>query len=278
MPPKLGILAGGGDLPARIIQLCRDTGREFFVIAFEEQATPECVAGTPHAWVRLGAAGKALKALREAGAEELVMAGAIRRPSLASLRPDAWGARLLAKAGPAAFGDDGLLSMVVRELEESEGFRVIAPEHLVPEMLAPAGTLGAVEPDAAALRDIERGVSAARAIGALDIGQAAVVQEGVVLALEAVEGTDAMLVRCAGLRRESPGGVLVKVRKPGQERRVDLPTIGVATVRAAAAAGLGGIAIEAGGALVIDRTSTIAAADAAGLFVVGVTPEEDATA
>lgn len=167
-------------------------------------------------------------------------------------------------------GDDGLLSALVRELETVEGFRVVGPESLLPESLATAGVYGVVRPDEQALRDIERGIDVARGIGDLDVGQAAVVQAGLVLAVEAVEGTDAMLERCRGLRREGPGGVLVKVRKPGQESRVDLPTIGVSTVEGAAAAGLDGIAVEAGGGLVVDRAAVVERADEAGLFVIGV--------
>ena len=275
MPPKLGILAGGGALPVRIIETCRDTGRDFFVLAFEDQTEPETVAGTPHAWVRLGAAGDAIELLHRAGVEDVVMAGAIRRPTLAALRPDLRAAKILGKAGVAMLGDDKLLSAVVRELEEQEGFRVVGPENLLPGTLAAVGILGDHRPDEQADRDIRRGVEVASGIGALDVGQGAVVQQGLVLAVEAVEGTDAMLARAAKLRRDGPGGVLVKVRKPGQESRADLPTIGVATVEAAARAGLRGIAVEAGGALVLDLDSVIRAADEAGLFLLGVeVPEE----
>ena len=129
-------------------------------------------------------------------------------------------------------------------------------------------------PTSWALADIERGARVAAALGSQDVGQAAVVQQGLVLGVEAVEGTDALLARCAGLARSGPGGVLVKVRKPTQDRRADLPTIGVTTVRNAAGAGLRGIAIEAGGALVIDKTAVVRAADEAGLFVVGIAVPE----
>ena len=270
MPPKLGILAGSGDLPARVIQACRDSRRDFFVIAFEQQTDPAVVATTPHAWVRLGAAGTALAELRKAGVEELVMAGSIRRPSLAALRPDIWATKVLAKAGIRARGDDGLLSAIVRELEAGEGFHIVGPESILPGILAEEGVLGSIRPDEIALADVDLGIVVARAIGALDVGQGAVVQQGMVLAVEAAEGTDAMLARCRGLAREGPAGVLVKVRKPGQESRVDLPTIGVKTVKAAATAGLRGIAVEAGGALLVDRIGLIATADKAGVFVLGV--------
>ena len=267
--PRLGIVAGGGALPGLIAAACQASGRPFFVLALEGHADPALVAGLPHAWIRLGAAGRGIELLKEAGVAEVVMAGAVRRPSLAALRPDRRTALVLAKIGRAAFGDDGLLGAVVKTLEE-EGFRVVGPDHLLGDLLAVEGVYGAVAPDADAWADIERGVAVAKAIGALDIGQGAVVQQGVVLGVEAIEGTDALIARCAGLRREGPGGVLVKVKKPGQETRVDLPVVGTTTVANAAAAGLRGIAVEAGAALVVDRAAVVEAADGAGLFVVGV--------
>ena len=277
MPPKLGILAGRGELPARIIQACRETGRDYFVIAFEEQTAPETVAGAPHAWVRLGAAGSALQRLRDAGVEELVMAGGVRRPSLSALRPDAWAVKVLAKKGGKALGDDGLLSALVTALED-EGFRMVGADDVVSDLLAPQGLLGAIVPEAEAKADIALGIEVALGLGALDVGQAVVVQQGLVLGVEAAEGTDALIERCAGLRRSGFGGVLVKVKKPGQERRADLPTIGVPTVTAVAAAGLSGIAVEAGGTLVMDRIAVAAAADRAGVFVIGVPVPDDAPA
>jgi DUF1009 family protein len=269
LDPKLGILAGGGELPARIIAACRASGREFFVLAFEGEAAPETVEGTPHAWVRLGEAAEGLARLREAGVRELVLAGGVRRPSLKSLRPDRRALRFLTGIGKAMFRDGGLLAGIVTELEK-EGFRIVGADSLVGDLLAAEGCYGAVEPDEVARADIARGIEVARAIGAIDLGQAVVVQQGVVLGVEAIEGTDALIRRCGGLRRAGPGGVLVKVRKPKQDRRVDLPTVGLATVGQAAEAGLRGIAVEAGGALVIDRHSLVKAADEAGLFVIGV--------
>ena len=266
----LGIVAGGGELPSRLVQLCREKGRGVFVVALEGQTEAAAVNDVDHVWVRLGDASKAIEPLRTAGVEELVLAGAIKRPSLAELRPNLRVASFLAKVGKRAFGDDGLLSAIIGTLEEEEGFRVIGIDELVGDLVATAGPFGRHRPDRQAEGDIERGVEVARAIGAMDVGQSAVVQQGLVLGVEAAEGTDALLARCAGLRRDGPGGVLVKVKKPGQERRADLPTIGIETVRAAAAAGLRGIAVEAGGALVVDRAEVIRAADEAGLFVIGV--------
>ncbi|HMK67064.1 MAG TPA: UDP-2,3-diacylglucosamine diphosphatase LpxI, partial [Stellaceae bacterium] len=190
-------------------------------------------------------------------------------PSLASLMPDWRAAKFFARIGLRALGDDGLLSAIIKELE-LEGFRVVGIESILGGLLAPKGPLGRIEPDEQARADIARGLEVARALGALDIGQAAVVQQGIVLGVEAADGTDALIARAGSLRREGPGGVLVKIAKPGQERRADLPTIGVRTVEAAANAGLRGIAVEAGAALVVDRAAVAAAADGAALFVLGV--------
>ena len=274
MPIKLGILAGRGELPRRVIAACQRANRPCFVLAFNDQTDPETTAGVLHAWVRLGAVAEGLAALREAGVTDVVMAGAIRRPSIPAMRPDARMARFLAKAGAAALrGDDGILAAAIRELEHVEGFRVVALESVLQDVMTPLGPLGRHAPDSAAWDDIRRGVQVARTLGALDIGQGVVVQGGLVLTVEAIEGTDAMLARAAGLKREGPGGVLVKMVKPAQERRADLPTIGLTTVEAAHRAGLRGIAVEAEGAVVVGRDEMVARADALGLFVVGVEPE-----
>lgn len=270
--PKLGIIAGAGVLPAKLVKVCREDGREVFVLAFEGQTDPATVAGVDHVWTRLGAGAGGLQALKAAAVEELVMAGPIKRPSLAALRPDLRTARFLAEAGVRAFGDDGLLSAIIDHLEQ-EGFRVLGVDQILGELLAEARCYGAHRPDAAARSDIRRGVEVAKSLGALDVGQAVVVQQGVVLGVEAIEGTDALLARAAELRLDAPGGVLVKVKKPKQERRADLPTIGWRTVEGAAGAGLAGIAVEAGGTLLVERERAVRDADAAGLFMIGLALE-----
>lgn len=270
MPPKLGILAGGGNLPAQIVQACRDSGRDFFVLAFEGQAEKGAFDDIPHAWVRLGAAGKSIEYLRQAGCKELVMAGGVRRPSFSSLRPDKWLTLFVAKYGVQHLGDGNLLKALVKSLEENEGFRVVGADTLLPGLLAKEGLYGSVEPDWQAEQDIQSGIEAALDLGRRDLGQGAVVQLGQVLDVEDENGTDALLKRARKLRLDGPGGVLVKIKKPGQEHRVDLPTIGVSTIEGALNAGLRGIAIEAGGGLIFDREAVIEAADKAGLFVIGV--------
>ncbi len=269
MPPKLGILAGGGDLPARLAALCRTSERPYFIVALEDQCDPSTVAGAPHRWLRIGAAGAILDALHGEGVAELVMVGRIKRPKLRDLRPDAAGVKILARIGRRMFGgDDELLRAVTRELE-SEGFRVRGVQELMDDLLAPDGALGRISPDQNAQQDILRGAEAARALGQRDVGQAAVVRDGEVIALEGPAGTDAMLRECATRLSGGRGGVLVKMRKPNQDGRIDLPAIGPGTVRLAAEIGLAGIAVEAGQTLVIDRMETIRSADALGLFVIG---------
>ncbi len=270
----LGILAGGGPLPGRVAAAAAAAGRSVFLVGLEGFAEADVLAPWPHASARLGAAGRILTLLRAHHCRDLVLVGPVRRPSLLDLRPDAEGTRLLARVGRAAFaGDDGLLAAVVRVLGE-EGFRVLGAHEILTEAVGPKGLLSQAAPDAAASADLARAVAVARALGQVDVGQGCVVQQGIVLAVEAAEGTDAMLARAGQLRRPGPGGVLVKLVKPGQERRADLPTIGPSTIRAAAAAGLRGVAFEAGGTLLAGREATIAAADAAGLFLLGIDPNE----
>lgn len=266
----LGILAGSGPLPGQVARAALAAGREVFIVGLQGFAEPGVVASYPHGFARMGAAGSILGLLRGHGCADLVLVGPVRRPGLMDLRPDGEGTRILARIGRAAFaGDDGLLAAVVRVLGE-EGFQVLGAHEVLTEAIGPRGLLGAATPDALAMSDIGRGAEVARALGTVDVGQGCVVQQGIVLAVEAYEGTDAMLARAAGLARPGSGGVLVKLVKPGQDRRADLPTIGPHTVEAAAAAGLRGIAFEAGGTLITDRDATVLAADAAGLFLLGL--------
>jgi DUF1009 family protein len=276
MPPKLGILAGGGDLPRRLIELCRISPRDYFVVAFVDQADPDLVADAPHEWIALGSGGKTLAALKRENVVEIVMAGGIKRPKLSHLKLDAYGAKLMARIGYRMLGDNSLLSALANELE-NEGFRVKGVDDLVQGLLAPEGVLGAVAPGPSDVRDISVGIDAARQLGARDIGQGVIVRAGIVVESEAEDGTDAMIERLAGQsgshagsQSGGQGGVLVKMKKPDQDSRIDLPAIGAATVDNAARAGLDGIAVEAGATLVLGIEATVQKADAAGLFLIGV--------
>jgi hypothetical protein len=271
--PALGILAGGGPMPGRVAAAAAAAGRLVFLVGLEGFADPAVLAAWPHQVIRMGAVGGIFAALRGRGCQDVVLIGTVRRPSLLDLRPDAEGSRMFLRIGRAAFaGDDGLLAAVIKVLGE-EGFRVLGAHEILREAVAPTGVLGRITPDALSMSDVARGVAVVRALGGVDVGQGCVVQQGLVLAVEAAEGTDAMLARCGDLARPGPAGVLVKLVKPGQERRADLPTVGVHTVRGVAAAGLRGIAFEAGGTLLADRDAAIAEADAAGIFLLGLDPD-----
>ena len=266
---KLGVLAGGGQLPARVIAACRTQSRPFFVIAFRGFTDPATVESVPHQWVALEKVGLILRRLHQEGVDEVVLAGPVRRPvKWLALRPDWRAIRLLSRMLRRWHGDDHVLSLVVRELE-SEGFRVVGAEAVAPDILMPFGPIGRCSAADQHEKDIAIGIAAARELGRRDRGQAVIVSGGRVLGLETAGGTAALL---SGSVRDpaTRGGVLVKIAKPGQERRVDLPSVGVETVRQAQAAGLAGIALEAGGSLVIGREDVARAADDAGLFVVGV--------
>jgi hypothetical protein len=265
----LGVLAGGGTLPVRVAAAAAARGRPVFVVGLEGFAEPGLLAPFPHAFARIGAGGRIIELLRGAGVRELVLAGQVRRPGFFDLRPDAAGAALLARIGKAAFfgGDDTLLRAVGRVLEE-EGFTLVGAHEILDGGTAPEGLLTRAAPDPGHEADILRGVQVARALGRVDVGQAVVVQQGLVLGVEAIEGTDALLTRVGLLARPGPGGVLVKLLKPGQDARLDMPMIGRGTVMNAVAAGLAGIAVEAGRTLLSDAPGLVAAADANGLFVV----------
>lgn len=270
--PKLGIIAGGGDLPVKLVQACRRQGRPCFVVGLSGSATERPQDGIADAWASIGSAGKILGLLRESGCVEVVMAGNVTRPDFTRLRLDWKGIKVIARIVAAARkGDDHLLRSLVVIFEE-EGFRVVGADQIFDDLLMPVGPLGQLGLPKAAEGDLARAIAIVEALGAVDVGQGAVVVDGDAVAVEAAEGTDRMLARAAELRAgwTRRAGLLVKLPKPGQEKRVDLPTIGVATVDGAAAAGLAGIAVAAGATLVIDRGAVTARADALGLFVVGI--------
>jgi DUF1009 family protein len=265
---KLGILAGGGDLPGLLINACQVTNREVFVVAFRGFTNKDDLSNVAHVWTDLAAVGRTLKQLHKAECKQVVLAGPVGRPSLTSLRPDLRGAKLLPRIVKAG-GDDAALKVIIAELE-TEGFEVLGADDILRDLLAPPGAMGLMHPDHEQTADIDRGIEAAMALGRADVGQAVVVQQGVVLGVEAVEGTDALIARCGALRMDGRGGVLVKLKKPGQERRADLPTIGLATIVAVSDAGLAGVAVESSGTLVLGLEQVAAEADKRGVFVYGI--------
>jgi DUF1009 family protein len=272
---KLGLIAGSGGLPAEIVRACRSAGRPVYVLRLIGIADPS-IGDAPGIDVGLAEWGKMFAALKREGCMRVCFVGGVPRPDFANLKPDLRGIAALPRVLAAARnGDDALLRAVMQEFEQ-EGFVVEGADEVMGGLTIGEGALGKIAPSETHAADIDQALRVARALGSFDIGQAVVVANGLVLAVEAQEGTDSMLQRCAALPESvrapggTPAGVLAKAVKPTQDRRIDLPTIGPATVMGAARAGLAGVVGEAGAVLIVDREQVIQTADDLGLFVVGV--------
>jgi DUF1009 family protein len=270
----LGIIAGGGTLPCVVAEAAAARGVPLHIVGIRGEARKE-IERFPHTWVTWGEVGKVFATLNQAGCRDLVIIGGVSRPDPANIKFDLGAIKNLPFLLSLSLGgDDKILSSIVRFLEK-KGYRVHGAGEIVPELLAGEGRLGDKSPAAEDRTDIETAFKVVTELGRLDIGQSAVVLRGHVLAVEAAEGTDTMLERCADLRRKGRlkrrdrAGVLVKAPKPAQEERVDLPTIGPDTVRKAVAAGLAGIAVASGHVLIVDQATTIEIANREGLFLVG---------
>ena len=271
---KLGIIAGGGTIPQMLIDHCREQNREYFVLAIEGNANPVIMTDDiPHLWLRIGQAGTGFKRFADEKVQDVVMIGTIKRPSFKEIFPDLRTAAFFAKIGTKALGDDGILRALVKELE-SEGMAVKGIHEVMPDILIKSGVYGKHKPDKQAIADIKRGVDVALALGQVDVGQSVIVQEGLVLGVEGIEGTDNLIKRCAEYKRKGDGGVLIKLRKPTQDMRIDLPTIGVRTVQNAKDYGLRGIAVHAGNGLIVDEPEVVKLANKLGLFLIGIKPED----
>ncbi len=267
---KLGIVAGGGMAPRRVIDTCRLQNRDFFVICLKGQADEGIASDAPHVWLPLGAFGQFREVIAAQKITDVVMIGRVRRPSIKELKPDWTALKVLTDIGLHLLGDDALLRAIGHAIEKECGVRVIGVQDILGGILMREGVLGKQAPNSQAKADIARGLAVARALGQVDVGQAVVVQQGIVLGVEAIEGTDALIARCKDLKREGQGGVLIKLSKPQQDDRFDLPTIGSQTIEMAAEAGLSGIAAEAGRSLLIDYERVKELADEKGIFVIGI--------
>jgi len=274
----LGLIAGGGELPRAVAQAVRAAGRAVFVVPLVGSVSEDWVKDFPHEFLSPGEPGRIIKALKGAGASDVLLAGRVDRPKFSEMKLDAKGITLLPKAIAAAKkGDDSLLRFIVGICEDA-GFKAVSVAEAAPALVAGEGAIGAHTPNDEQQSDIEQAFRIVHALGALDVGQAAVVCEGLALGVEAAEGTDAMLARIGTLRESLRGsaakkrGVLVKALKPTQDAKTDMPVVGVQTVKNAAASFLCGIALEAGAALILNKQAVAAEADRLGLFVVGVKP------
>lgn len=281
MPPALGdykgplgLLAGLGYLPVQVAQAAAQRKQGVYVLRLKGFVEP-ALSEFPGEIIGLGEVGGMIKAFRAAGCQTVCFAGKVSRPDFSCLKPDLKGMSLLPKVVSAARkGDDALLRVIV-EAFEAEGFDVIGADTASGKLIASEGLISGPVPEDEQMSDLRKAARIASEVGRLDIGQGAIVCDGLVLCVEAQEGTDAMLRRCSELDERLRGsvqnrrGVLVKRPKPIQERRIDLPTIGLATIERVAEAGLAGIGIEAGGALLVDRQAVMERASDLGIFIFG---------
>jgi DUF1009 family protein len=272
----VGVIAGGGAMPFAVAESLKARGIAPVLFALRGACDADRVERFRHHWISVGQLGRATKLFRSEGCRDLIFIGTLLRPALSEIRLD-WGTIRVLGRVLAAFrgGDDHLLSGIGRILEQ-DGFRMVGIRDVAPDILMPEGNIARTMPDAASAADIARGREVLGALGPFDIGQAVVVIDGHVVAVEDIEGTDGLLARVARLREagriraKSGRGVLVKAPKSGQDLRFDLPTLGPRTIEGAVSAGLAGIAIVAGNTIVAEPQAMIEAADRAGLFVTGL--------
>jgi DUF1009 family protein len=272
----VGVIAGGGAMPFAVAESLAKRGIAPVLFALRGSCDPMKAERFRHRWISVGQLGRATKLFREEGCRDLIFIGSLMRPALSEIRLDLKTLRVLGNVIRAfRGGDDHLLSGIGRILEQ-DGFRMVGIRDVAPDLLMPEGCVTRATPAGSAATDIARGREVLAALGPFDIGQAAVVIDGHVVAVEDIEGTDALLARVARLRSEgriraaTGRGVLVKAPKSGQDLRYDLPTVGPRTVEGAAAAGLAGIAIIAGKTLAAEPQAMIEAADKSRLFVIGL--------
>jgi DUF1009 family protein len=282
-PPRthdgpVAVICGGGTLPLTVAAALQRDGRPVVLFPIHGWADPAAFESYRHHWLHLGSAGRFRRLARQEGCRDVVMIGNGVRPAIHDLRFDWLMLRLLPRTiGLFKGGDDRLLSGVAKLFEE-HGFRLIGAHEVAPEILVPEGPLGLINPSPAHMQDIARGFELISTISAFDVGQAVVIADNRVLAIEAAEGTDRMLDRIAALRAEGRikipenTGVLVKAPKPTQDRRVDLPSVGPRTVEKAVQASLAGIAVAAGETVIAEPSRVAEAADRARIFVVGRRP------
>lgn len=276
---KTAIIAGGGRIPSLLAAHLTEQGNEPFIAMIDGEAC-DSLTSYEHTRINTAAIGKLVSTLEREKIEQVVIVGSVAgRPNWRDFRPDLATLKIIKKIiSGLRGGDDGLLRGVISVIEDA-GVKVVGVHDLMPELTVPKGIIAGRKPSAAIMNSVHLGATAAQALGELDAGQACVVIGKRIVAMEGAEGTDEMLERIADLRKRGKlptkkGGVLVKLCKPQQDKRVDLPTIGINTIQNAAKAKLAGIAVHAGNALIVDIQAAIDAAQSNDVFVVGIEPKQ----
>jgi DUF1009 family protein len=268
--PKLGIIAGSGKLPEHIIKECISSNREYFVLAIENETNFKTLEQVAHKWISIGLIGEAIDTFKKEKVTEITFAGRIKRPNFFSLKTDGLGLKLVGKITKGKLFNDSSLFSIITNFFEGYGFKIVGAETLFADSVIKEGLLTNVKPTNDDYKDIELGKTALIQIANLDVGQALIIQNGLILGIEAVEGTDELIKRCTHFKTFPQGGVLVKIAKPNQDKRVDLPTIGKNTIEEAHKAGLSGIAVEALSTIILDREAVVQKANELGIFLIGI--------
>ncbi len=279
LAPKLGLIAGSGSLPLYIAERAKANGRDIFVFGIDG-TTPKDIEAFDHCWVKWGEIDKLFKKITDHNIKELVIIGGVRRPNFKNIKFDFGFIRNLPFVLSLTMGgDDEILSSII-DFIENKGIKIIGAHEIAPELTEHSGTLTTKKPTNRDLQDIEKGIRTVKLLGAMDVGQAAVVARDHVLCVEAAEGTDAMLKRAEGLRQWGTKwlgrkfGVLVKIPKPNQEMRIDMPTIGPKTIENIVSANLAGLCIASGSVLIADKDELIELANNNSIFVISIDPEK----
>ncbi len=266
---KLGIIAGGGSLPTTLVDTCNNKNIEPFIVGFNGQTNSNLIQKYTHLWAKMGEVGKIIKFFKNNNVKNLVLIGSIKRPSFTEIKPDLKAMKILSKIGLKALGDNGLLTLLKNELE-NEGFVIHAMHKFCEGLLMPEGDIGKYSPKIEDKITIDLGLKISQEIGALDIGQSVIVQNGLVIGVEAIEGTDELINRCATLLQNGRGGILVKTCKPQQDKSLDMPTIGANTIINAHKAGLCGIVVQSSNVIVVDIKNVVKLANKYNIFVLGL--------
>ena len=254
---KLGIIAAKGGLVEELIEYAANADGAF-IVALEGEADPKMVKKLDHIWIKLGEVGKAVTAMKEAGVEEIVIVGSLYKPDIFKVKVDWLGAKLLASIAKEKFFGDNKLLISVAKFLENQGFKLIGIQEILRHLVVEEDIFTKIKPNDQDERDIELGIQVVKKLGKLDIGQGAIIENGVVLAVEAIEGTDALIERSSEYKRDrQKSGILIKYSKPGQELRMDLPTIGINTIKNLHEAGFKGLIIESKKAIFLDQKKVI---------------------
>jgi hypothetical protein len=268
---KLGILAGAGNLPKHVADACKEKSISYCVIGLDDEIDAHLFEGEKNLHkFKIHSVSKIIAKLKEEGVTHVTLTGRVKRADLARLLLDIKGAKLLALILKNGIADNAILTTIMKFIEK-EGFKIVAPESIASDIIVQKGSLTKVKPDESAIQDINQGLKVLKGIASFDVGQSLVIQGGLTLGVEAAEGTDELIKRCGEVKQVvDVAPILIKVAKPNQDRRVDLPCVGPQTIELAFKYGIRGIAVDAGSTLLIEPEETIKLANKYKIFIVGI--------